>query len=132
MHTHEDKKVHEKLSVKHYSRFHFLSFTSAMLKCFGDIERSCFNFFWTILHCIAILIKILSMCVIFCWAGFYGAPPFVMFSFGIIKVNCFSCIRPNGFYILSPSFLNFMGFYSHSIQMINWKQICVLPEGQKF
>lgn len=122
MQTHVDKNVHEKLSVKHFSRFHFLSFTSAMLKCFGDIERSCFNLVWIILHCIAILIEIFSMCVIFYGAGICAAPAFATFSFDITKVNCFSCIRPNGFYILAPS--NIFKFYGFLFLfgMINWKQ----------
>lgn len=132
MQAHEDKNAQEKLLVKHFSRFHFLSFTSAMLKCFGDIERSYFHLFWMILHCIAILMDIFSMCVIFYCAGIYAAPAFAMFSFDIIKVNCFSHITPNGLYILAPSkILKFYGFLFR-FAMINWKQICMFPGGQQF
>lgn len=62
------------------------------------------------------------MCVIFYGAGICAAPAFATFSFDITKVNCFSCIRPNGFYILAPS--NIFKFYGFLFRfgMINWKQ----------
>lgn len=39
----EHINFHEKLSVKHFNKLRLLSFTSAMLKCFGDRERHWFS-----------------------------------------------------------------------------------------
>lgn len=50
------------------------------------------------------------MCVVFYCAGIYVACAFVMFSFDIIKVKCFSDGRLNGFYILVPS--NILKFHA--------------------
>lgn len=97
--------------MKHFNKWHFLSFTPATLKSSGDTERWFFSLFGFILYCTAIIIETVLMCAIFYCAGISVARAFVMFGFDIMDVKCFSGVTPYGFYVLTPSnVLRFYGF----------------------
>lgn len=97
--------------MKHFNKWHFLSFTSAMLRSSGDAERCFFSLFGFILCCTAIIIETLLMCAVFHCAGISAARAFVTFGFDITEVKCFGGVTPYGLCVLIPSnVLQFYGF----------------------